>query len=461
MDWRKCPGEGHYFYRIPRGLRPRIIHHCPRGRHPHHRTRCRREVAEPGNILVNGTLIANGTAEKKIIITSVWDDAYGGKTDPSGGDHTAPGEGWCDSGYCQANYWGQITFSPTSTNSVINQTLLVYGGSIWYAYASGPSPASLLSIQSSSVTVSNSTISHSYGTGIAASNASPTITGSTISGNGSDGIDLYSSSATVTNNTVSNNLGGAGISVVASSPAISGNTINGNSSYGLLYSGDGMLDARNNDWGDPSGPLDSIDDRATGGLYNPLGKGDQVSDYVNYYPWVGITVPLTLSSGWNFVSFQKLPSALAAVEAVLSDCYQSLLVAWGYDNEHKEWKKHKPGNSGTLSTLDAGKGYWIFLDNPRTLFLDGNDALPSLLLYEGWNLIGYAGQDNKDITYGLGSPIDGRWSTIWTWDGGVWHVKYETTLDLPNSIQPLTTLRRGKAYWIKIKPGVGQLEWVQ
>ncbi len=46
--------------------------------------------------------------------------------------------------------------------------------------------------------------------------------------------------------------------------------------------------ATNNYWGDDSGPLDNSDDRATGGLFNPTGLGQSVSDGVAYDPWIRI-----------------------------------------------------------------------------------------------------------------------------------------------------------------------------
>ncbi|MCK4546197.1 MAG: right-handed parallel beta-helix repeat-containing protein [Candidatus Eisenbacteria sp.] len=38
-------------------------------------------------------------------------------------------------------------------------------------------------------------------------------------------------------------------------------------------------------WGDNSGPYDPSDDTGTGGLYNPTGLGDPVTDMVDYMPW--------------------------------------------------------------------------------------------------------------------------------------------------------------------------------
>lgn len=49
----------------------------------------------------------------------------------------------------------------------------------------------------------------------------------------------------------------------------------------------GLIDASKGYWGDRSGPLDDSDDRAEGGLYNPGGRGDRVTDGIGYFPWVG------------------------------------------------------------------------------------------------------------------------------------------------------------------------------
>jgi hypothetical protein len=46
-----------------------------------------------------------------------------------------------------------------------------------------------------------------------------------------------------------------------------------------------LIDAQNNFWGDDSGPRDASDDRAGGGLFN-LGVGDEVSNCVDFDPWI-------------------------------------------------------------------------------------------------------------------------------------------------------------------------------
>jgi hypothetical protein len=140
-------------------------------------------------------------------------------------------------------------------------------------------------------------------TGISVQNSSPTVTGCTIMGDGKGtGIYIYSGSTSmspqITNNTITGT--DTAISVYAYppsyatfSPTIAGNNLANCSSYGLNYSGSGILNAPNNNWGHASGPLDNSDDRIAGGLFNPNGLGNRVNDKVNYYPWVGCTIGTT------------------------------------------------------------------------------------------------------------------------------------------------------------------------
>jgi len=105
--------------------------------------------------------------------------------------------------------------------------------------------------------------------------------------------------ATITNTTLADNYEGltVGYQTIDTSVisihncTIAGNTHSGVEAMGLV------VDATNNWWGDATGPLDNSDDRATGGLYNPGGLGDAVSDHVDYEPWSGMgaftVTPLT------------------------------------------------------------------------------------------------------------------------------------------------------------------------
>ena len=96
-------------------------------------------------------------------------------------------------------------------------------------------------------------------------------------------ILLNGGNAIINNSILTNNYIGLESNVVGSSN-IHNSDIYGNLSYGIKNNQVGVwLNATNNWWGHISGPKDtSIAD----GISNPLGLGDQVSDYVNYSPWL-------------------------------------------------------------------------------------------------------------------------------------------------------------------------------
>jgi hypothetical protein len=105
-------------------------------------------------------------------------------------------------------------------------------------------------------------------------------------GNNLDNDDLDTGTISITNNSFDNVPGGYGIGAV--SVVSSGFT--------------GTIDATANWWGDTSGPVDSSDDTATGGFYNPTGLGSAVGDHVDYSPWYGVGTNTSSNTGFQPVS---------------------------------------------------------------------------------------------------------------------------------------------------------------
>lgn len=156
-----------------------------------------------------------------------------------------------------------------------------------------------------------------------------TINGGTITGNGGTAA------------------GGGGISIGnnVSNLTINNATISGNNNYGLsnwttTVNGDPtstvMIDARYNDWGTPTGPLDSI---ATDGSISTsnAGTGNAVFGKVNYHPWVGLDIT---APAITFNGFRDLPNASYSTTNPIKACgsYNNTgFIAW-------EW---------TLTNLEA------------------------------------------------------------------------------------------------------------
>ena len=173
----------------------------------------------------------------------------------------------------------------------------------------------------------------------------------------------------------------------------------------------------------------------------------------------GSTTPtsgIELLRGWNFISMPVEPSH-TSITTILKDISSSVRIVWGYDNQNKTWKRFRPGGENNdLGDMVMNKGYWIYMNTPETLIIEGQPSDPqAVTLYKGWNLTGYSGQDNKDVSQAL-ENVAGRWTLIWNWDNGGWYARHESDLEL--SVAPLGALNLKKAYWILMKEAG---EWQQ
>ena len=197
-------------------------------------------------------------------------------------------------------------------------------------------------------------------------------------------------------------------------------------------------------------------DLKAGSTYTWWAVDDQTSAKSNDLVYTIEGPIIALGSGWNFVSFAKAPRDPSA-EAVFSDISPNVVVVWGYDDQTKAWRKWRPWDQeSTLTSLDFGNGFWLYADASASLALNAEDASPSVQLYEGWNLVGYAGVEGKDITNGLGAGMDGKWTIIWNWTDGQWYAKHSTVYNLP--FPRLDALHQGRAYFMRMKEAV---QWQQ
>jgi hypothetical protein len=165
------------------------------------------------------------------------------------------------------------------------------------------------------------------------------------------------------------------------------------------------------------------------------------------------------SSGWNFFSLPLSPPD-TSISKVLGPVSSKVIIVWGYDNAAKTWKRWRPDHvDNTLSTLEPGNGYWVFMTEAASMDISTWTTVdsPSIPLAGGWNLAGYRGSYGEDIATAL-AALFGKWSILWTWENGQWYAKHATTTVLPLPIQPFSVFTQGKAYWVKISEGA---TWAQ
>ncbi len=221
-----------------------------------------------------------------------------------------------------------------------------------------------------------------------------------------------------------------------------GNKFDSNAEYTITFSG--IIDMSGNELS-PSSPYNYSDN-----------------------PWIFTTAThyeISLSSGWNLISFPVTPTTWQDVEETLESANGQINGIWTYDAVKKEWSVYTPDreDNDSISSIEAGYGYWVnaedspFLTGSGTLYEQlvpsGSDQMPSSLpqvqLGDGWNLIGYyqlPNTESMEIEYAL-SKLDDAWSG----NGNDLITFKKGTLE---PITPIYTMEPGIGYWIFMKNSV-------
>ncbi len=273
------------------------------------------------------------------------------------------------------------------------------------------------------------------------------------------GIYLWSSSNNnITDNNVSNNNYGIYLTSSPNNLIYHNNMIN-NSNQAFDDTNNG------NQWdnGYPSGGNFWSDYRGNDFFYGPNqdipgndGIGDTNysidADSLDNYPLMfPIGDYIFLYRGWNLISIPFIQSD-TNLSSVLKPIKGSWDTIWRYNtsDNQDQWKLNntsKPSYMNDLDDVNHTMGFWIHITNPNgTLFqYPGTEPTENqkIVLYPGWNLVGYPSLSRKDRTSALnnitfGSHVD----SIWT---------YNAAAQKWDEIGPSDYFEVGKGYWIHAK----------
>ncbi len=151
----------------------------------------------------------------------------------------------------------------------------------------------------------------------------------------------------------------------------------------------------------------------------------------------------SLHSGSNLVSLYRQPENTNP-STVLNSINGQYAAVWAYVNG--SWRVYDPANPGfsDLSTMEAGKGYWIEMNEPGVLLMYGPTSPASISLTTGSNLAGYFFPSTQSIADAI-SSIEDDVISVWAYVNGSWRA-----FDALNpGFSDLSEMKPGIGYWIE------------
>jgi RHS repeat-associated protein len=174
----------------------------------------------PGKLVANGTILAQGTAQNRVIFTSVYDDSFGGDTNHDGGG-TWPNPG----------DWVGLQLNSTASGSLLENVWIGYGGSDY------TEPRGNLVVNGGSATLRNSYIGYSASNGVTwAGGAGGQMNTNYVERSALSGVSLTGASKPVVSNNILARNGSYAISISGNSPA----NFQANTAYSNHYNGIGV-----------------------------------------------------------------------------------------------------------------------------------------------------------------------------------------------------------------------------
>jgi DNA-binding beta-propeller fold protein YncE len=175
---------------------------------------------------------------------------------------------------------------------------------------------------------------------------------------------------------------------------------------------------------------------------------DQDNDRVELFGDTTLaSIPLV--EGWNLISLPIVPVS-TAIAKVLNDLIvgNNFTIVWSYQSG--KWSSASFSNgkvSGSLTTMQDGFGYWIYMTQPSNLKVLGYvvppvSSPPTYSLSAGWNLIGYKPEPDPTATETVSTyltSITGSYDSnnVWVYTSGSWARN-------PTSLTP------GEGMWILV-----------
>ena len=107
---------------------------------------------------------------------------------------------------------------------------------------------------------------------------------------------------------------------------------------------------------------------------------------------------ISLYTGWNLISLPLIPGntdIATVLTGVSVPGNVTMVYYWYNDGTTTAWQTFTPGAGGTLTTMEDGKAYWMYMSGADTLTMTGRTmpappgVPPIYAVYGGWNFVGF------------------------------------------------------------------------
>jgi hypothetical protein len=142
---------------------------------------------------------------------------------------------------------------------------------------------------------------------------------------------------------------------------------------------------------------------------------------------------LQLKKDWNLISvpIQPIDTDIADVLAPISGAYTAV-HSWN----GTAYESYYPGSAtSTLNKIEAGRGYWIWMNQDATLQVKGSEASKVIELKRDWNMTGFNSMTEMAVSSALGSAAS-KVGVIYAYDA------------VSKGYEVVETLQPGRGYWI-------------
>jgi cytochrome c peroxidase len=159
------------------------------------------------------------------------------------------------------------------------------------------------------------------------------------------------------------------------------------------------------------------------------------------------SVDVELKPHWNLISLPVQPNK-ADVGTVLSSIAGAYSVVYAYNSIERNYQAYSPSSTNnSLSNLETGRGYWIYMNKAAVLRINGNVVPNSFTLNKEWNLVGYSSLKAQPVADALAS-INGKYSVVYGFEATSQSYRGYIAGGNNNGPNALTTLEPGRGYWI-------------